>query len=132
MIKNKLRFTHPLMLIIIIGCVSCGVTKDIYVGSEYPNYVRDESIEIKVGEKFKFIKDDSNHYIIVIEKANEFLQTDSLNLVVGISGRNNKEGFISNSFIVEKKGTGEYFFRVLCREENKWSAEPSKIIIKSD
>jgi len=125
--KYKLIVISPVVLTLIFVCASCGVTKDIYIGSEYPNFVRDESIEIKVGEKFKFIKSDSYHYIVVIEKANEFLDTDSVNLVVGISGRNNKEGYISNPLLVEKKGTGEYFFRVLCREEKIWSAEPSKI-----
>ena len=130
--KNKLIFISPLAITLILFCASCGVTKDIYVGSKYPNYVRDDSIEIKVGEKFKFTKSDSYHYIMVIEKANEFLDTDSVNLVMGISGRNNMEGYISDPLFVEKKGTGEYFFRVLCREEKRWSAKPSRIIIKSE
>lgn len=128
--KIKLLFTFPLLLILILFFASCGVTKDIYVGYDYPNFVRDESNEIKVGEKFKFIKDDGYNYIIVIEKANEFLDTDSANLVVGIGGRNIKS-YISDPFLVEKRGSGEYFFRVLCRDKNTWSSKTS-IIIKSE
>ena len=131
MIKNKLIFTYLLLLIIIIGCVSCGVTKSIYIGYEYPNFVKQDPFEIKVGEKLNFKVDDNYGYMIMIEKANEFLDIDSVNLAVGIGGYTNRS-FISKPFLVEKRGTGEYFFRVLCIDKQRWNAVPSRIIIKSD
>ncbi|MBE0571500.1 MAG: hypothetical protein IH618_08150 [Ignavibacteriaceae bacterium] len=129
--KFNLVFISSLVLIIIFGCVSCGVTKDIYIGYEYPNFVKDEPVEIKVGEKIRFKQDDGYGYMIVIEKANEFLDIDSVNLVIGLSGLSNRS-FSSKPILVDKKGTGEYLFRVLCREEKIWSPEPSKVIIKSE
>ena len=121
--KYKLIFISPLAIILILYFTSCGAMKDIYVGSEYPNFARDESIEIKVGEKFKFIKSDSYHYIMVIERANEFLDTDSVNLVIGISGRNNKEGYISNPLLVEKKERVNIFLEFFA--EKKIDGAPS-------
>ena len=129
--KYKLIFTSPLVLIIIFCFVSCGVTKDIYIGSEYPNFVKEDPFEIKVGEKIRFKVDDAYAYMIVLEKANEILDIDSVNLAVGIYGLTNRS-YISKSFLVEKKGTGEYFFRVLCIDKQRWNAVPSRIIIKSE
>lgn len=128
MIKNKLIITHAILLILILGCVSCGVTKDIYVGYDYPNFVKQDPFEIKVGEKFRFKTDDTYSYIIVIEKADEILDIDSVNLLVDISGLTNKS-YTSPPFLVEKKGTGEYFFRVLCVDKQRWNSVPSKIIV---
>ncbi|MCW8804288.1 MAG: hypothetical protein OQK57_07820, partial [Ignavibacteriaceae bacterium] len=105
--------------------------KDIYIGSEYPNFVKEEPVEIKVGEKIRFKLDDSYGYMIIIENANEFLDIDSVNLAVGISGLTNRS-YTSKPFLVEKKGTGEYFFRVLCIDKQRWNAIPSRIIIKSE
>jgi len=131
MIKHKLIFTALLLLIIVFCCVSCSVTKDIYIGSEHPNFVRQDPVEIKVGEKFRFKVDDEYSYIIVIEKANEILDIDSVNLLVDISGLTNRS-YASPHFLVEKKGTGEYFFRVLCIDKQRWNAVPSRITIKSE
>jgi hypothetical protein len=96
-----------------------------------PNFVKDEPVEIKVGEKIRFKQVDGYGYMIVIEKANEFLDIDSVNLVVGLSGLTNKN-YTSKPILVDKKGTGEYFFRVLCIDKQRWNAVHSRIIVKSE
>lgn len=129
--KYNLILISSLVLIIIFGCVSCGVTKDIYIGSEYPNFVKEDPVEIKVGEKIKFKAADRYGYTIIIENAGEFLDIDSLHLLVGISGLYNRS-YTSKPFLVEKKGKGEYFFRVYCIDKQRGNAVPSRILIKSE
>lgn len=129
--KIKLLFAPLLLLILILCFASCGTTKDIYIGFQYPNFVKEDPVEIKVGEKFRFKQDDDNGYMILIANANEFLDIDSVNLLVGVYGLNNRS-FTSKPFLVENKGTGEYFFRVLWMEKEIWSPKPARIIIKSE
>lgn len=126
--KIKLLFTPALLSLLILYFASCGVTKDINIGLEYPNLVKQNPFEIKVGEKFKFRVDDKYNYLIIIQEANEFLDIDSVNLIVGVDWLNK----ISKPFLVENKGTGEYFFKVFCVEREIWSKELPRIIIKSE
>jgi len=127
MIKNILLFTFPLLIIIIIGCVSCGVIKDIDINYDYPNFVKDEPLEVKVGDEIRFIHSDDYGYLIEIKNANEFLETNEGNLKIAIDGK-----YISNTYRVINRGTGEYYFTVLCLEKAEYNAIPSRILIKGE
>ena len=126
--KYKFVFFSPLALILIFVCASCGLTKDIYIGYEYPNFVKEEPVEIKVGQEIRFVQYDDYGYMIVIENANEFLDIDSENLTIAVTNSN----YFSKHYLVDKKGTGDYFLKVLCLEKARYNEVPSRIIIKSE
>jgi len=126
--KYKVVFFSILALILIFVCLSCGAVKDIDINYDYPNFVKDEPLEVNVGDEIRFIHSDDYGYLIEIKNANEFLETNEENLKIAVTyGK-----YISNTYRVINRGTGEYYFTVLCLEKAGYNAMPSSIIIKSE
>ena len=122
--------------IFILSCFYSGCTSppaeepiEIHIGFDYDNFVKDEQINVQVGQKIKFIRDDEEDYAVIVPNAQEFLNIDKNHLLTLSHSTGEAE-----IFDVVKKGDEEYGIVIYCITKKKLNdpEAPPRIIIRSE
>lgn len=82
------RFIFFPLILIIVSCFYTGCVRipsenirEIHLSVEYENFIREEVIQVRVGEHIVFKRDDNLDYVIMIQNGKEFLNIEPNHLV---------------------------------------------------